>query len=185
MKLFKASFENTGQEIDDFYFDDIDDLVNAVEEIDDRIYNEQDKTDYYAWDTSDIKIELNVVVTDDFGDVIKFISQFDELNYDLMVEIGDGDYDQFWEDKGTEYYQYQYLVYNLSKSAEEALDEYEEVGVFFGSRSDYAYEFVNDVYNIEGVLANYFDYEQFGKDLERDGDIVEFEDNVWILDANR
>lgn len=45
----------------------------------------------------------------------------------------------------------------------------------YSSLIDYAYELVDDCYNLEklmGSLAHYFDYEKFARDLELSGDIV-------------
>jgi antirestriction protein len=45
----------------------------------------------------------------------------------------------------------------------------------YNSLEDYAYEFVNDCYNLEklmGNLSHYFDYEKFARDLDYSGDIV-------------
>ncbi len=47
--------------------------------------------------------------------------------------------------------------------------------LFDGSVSDYAYELINDCYDLKvmGTLANYIDYDAYGRDMLLTGDIVE------------
>jgi len=54
--------------------------------------------------------------------------------------------------------------------------------LFEGSISDYAYELINDCYDTKnmGVLANYIDYDSFGRDMLLNGEIVELGYNlIW------
>ena len=59
----------------------------------------------------------------------------------------------------------------------EALVNYceNDASLFDGSLSDYAYELINDCYDLKpfGTLANYIDYEAFGRDMLLNGEIVE------------
>lgn len=57
----------------------------------------------------------------------------------------------------------------------------ENANIFEGSRSDYAYELIEDCYDTKsmGSLANYIDYDAFGRDLELGGDIQELDYNVY------
>ncbi len=57
----------------------------------------------------------------------------------------------------------------------------ENACIFEGSRSDYAYELIEDCYDTKsmGNLANYIDYEAFGRDLELGGDIQEIGYDVY------
>jgi len=61
----------------------------------------------------------------------------------------------------------------------------ENACIFEGSRSDYAYELIQDCYDTKsmGTLANYIDYESFGRDLELGGDIQEIGYNVYWTNA--
>ena len=47
--------------------------------------------------------------------------------------------------------------------------------LFNGSASDYAFELINDCYDLKpfGTLANYIDYDSFGRDMLLNGEIVE------------
>ena len=53
--------------------------------------------------------------------------------------------------------------------------------LFEGSASDYAYELINDCYDIKsmGNLANYIEYDAFGRDMELNGEIQEITYNVY------
>lgn len=59
----------------------------------------------------------------------------------------------------------------------ESLVNYAENGacLFEGSISDYAYELINDCYDVKamGTLAKYIDYEAFGRDMLLNSEIVE------------
>ena len=57
----------------------------------------------------------------------------------------------------------------------------ENACIFEGSRSDYAYELIQDCYDTKsmGTLKNYIDYESFGRDLELEGNIQEIGYNVY------
>lgn len=57
----------------------------------------------------------------------------------------------------------------------------ENANIFEGSRSDYAYELIEDCYDTKGMgtLSNYIDYESFGRDLEMEGNIQELGYNVY------
>jgi len=57
---------------------------------------------------------------------------------------------------------------------------------FEGSRSDYAYELIEDCYDTKsmGTLANYIDYESFGRDMELKASIQELDYNVYWTNPN-
>ena len=57
----------------------------------------------------------------------------------------------------------------------------ENANIFEGSRSDYAYELIEDCYDTKsmGNLRNYIDYDAFGRDLELEGNIQEISYNVY------
>jgi len=57
---------------------------------------------------------------------------------------------------------------------------------FEGSRSDYAYELIEDCYDTKsmGTLANYIDYESFGRDMELNSEIQELDYNVYWTNPN-
>ena len=77
-------------------------------------------------------------------------------------------------------YSYSYDVETLVNYAAE------NACLFEGSRSDYAYELINDCYDLKpmGTLANYIDYEAFGRDLELNGEIQEIGYDVYWTNPN-
>lgn len=67
------------------------------------------------------------------------------------------------------------------------IENIDNVQVFEGSASDYAYEFISDCHNLDemmGTLASYFDYDKFANDLICGGDIVEIGYNLFVTNAN-
>lgn len=72
-------------------------------------------------------------------------------------------------------YSYSYDIETLVNYVEE------NACIFEGSRSDYAYELIEDCYDTKsmGNLANYIDYDSFGRDLELEGNIQEIGYNVY------
>ena len=57
----------------------------------------------------------------------------------------------------------------------------ENACLFEGSARDYAYELIEECYNVKsiGFLANYIDYESFARDLLCGGDIIELGYNLY------
>ena len=57
----------------------------------------------------------------------------------------------------------------------------ENACLFEGSARDYAYELIEECYNVKsiGLLANYIDYDAFSRDLLSGGDIVELGYNLY------
>ncbi len=73
-------------------------------------------------------------------------------------------------------YSYSYDIESLVNYAEN------NAYLFNGSASDYAYELINDCYDLKsmGMLANYIDYDSFGRDLLLNNEIVELGYNcIW------
>lgn len=58
--------------------------------------------------------------------------------------------------------------------------------IFEGSRSDYAYELIEDCYDMKsmGTLANYIDYDAFGRDMELSSEIQKLDYNVYWTNPN-
>lgn len=175
MKLFTASFYSTDQLIPAFDFDDIDDLVELIDEL--------QENDGIEFDTSNIKIDTNSCIEFENEGVIEFISQFDELNYSLMVEIGDGEFDQYWEDDCISFHQYQYLIWSIGLSAEDAIEKSKDVDVYFGTIDEYAEEKMSDSFEIPDNLKSYIDYGKYANDLNCNGEVVEYSDGVCITNG--
>jgi len=73
-------------------------------------------------------------------------------------------------------YSYSYDIESLVNYAEN------NASIFNGSLSDYAYELINDCYDLKSMvgLVSYIDYDKFGNDLLLEGAIVELGYNcIW------
>jgi len=77
-------------------------------------------------------------------------------------------------------YSYSYDIESLVNYAEN------NACIFDGSVSDYAYELLNDCYDLKpmGTLANYIDYDSFGRDLLLNSEIVELGYNLLWTNPN-
>lgn len=77
-----------------------------------------------------------------------------------------------------------FLLGDRGMDLEEALEKYTDVSIFEGTALDYAHEFIDDCYNLEGIAAQYFDYERFARDLVMGGDIEEIEHNLLVTNPH-
>jgi hypothetical protein len=74
-----------------------------------------------------------------------------------------------------------YLL-SMGYTLTDALSKFNEVMVFRGKPSDYAYEIFEDS-EIPEHLANYIDYDAIARDMEINGEIAEFSDEIIIANA--
>lgn len=173
MKLFTASFYETNQAlIPELDFNEFEELEEFAESIEDE-----------EFDVDDIKIESNSASVVEQDTKAEFLSQFDELTYEIMTDVDNQEYDKYFDDIATPYYQYQYLVQDRGMSAEDAIENLNQVNVFNGDIEEYAEQYFYDV-EIPKCIESYIDYERLGNDLVRCGDVVEFVD-VLIVNANQ
>jgi len=77
-------------------------------------------------------------------------------------------------------YSYSYDIGSLVNYAEN------NANLFDGSASEYAYELINDCYDLKpmGTLANYIDYDSFGSDMLLNNEIVELGHNCLWTNPN-
>ena len=73
------------------------------------------------------------------------------------------------------------LGYNL----DEVLDRYEDVCVFEGKASDYAYDLINETTEIPESLRYYIDYDAIARDMQINGEIAEIERELIVTNAHR
>ena len=69
-------------------------------------------------------------------------------------------------------------------SIEDALERYEDVILFEGSKSDYAAELMEDTTDIPDFLINYIDYDAIARDMELNGEITEIRYHLLVTNAN-
>lgn len=77
----------------------------------------------------------------------------------------------------------EWLVNDIGKGFEDAIKLVDDVCLFKGSASDYAYELIDDCYDLPDFAKAYFDYDKFGRDLEIGGDIIDLSYNTFVTNA--
>lgn len=77
----------------------------------------------------------------------------------------------------------EYLLSICGYNIKEALDQYEDVHVFDGSLSDYAYEFFNECHEIPEFLSSYIDYDRIANDMNLNSEIHEIKHNKVITNC--
>ena len=145
-------------------------------------YEEKSDTNVNSFGQPVEEYEIQVIDCD--SDFSKHVAP-DQSNLEQWIEW-EGQYDDL---SRMEQYAFEYLCDVKGKGADidDIFSSIDDVIVFEGSKTDYAYEVVNDIYDIEkmlGDLSSYFDYESYARDLECNGDIVEVAYNVWVVNAN-
>ena len=179
-KLFNAFYSCFDEETNESYeldmdFNDIDDLEKVVDDCEYKIE---------FFDSSNIQITMNDGV-ETVGYLTKFMAKFDELNYDVMLGIGNCEYDDYLEEDGNYYYAFKYLTEYNNLSAEDAIEKCDEVMIYQGSASDYVEDFTRDCNDdVPSFLENYIDWNSMAEDWKRDGELIEIEDDVWVTNAN-
>jgi len=179
-KLFKAVYSYDDDENlyeFDMDFNDIDELENVVDEW-------EEKFEYFYSD--DIQITVNENIEND-GYITQFILKFSEseLTYQLLLDIGNGEYDDYLEEDGDYYYAFKYLTEFNNYSAEDAIDKKDEVSIYQGSASDYVEQWTRDTGGeIPNNLDQYIDWDSMAYDWKRDGELIELEEDVWVTNGN-
>jgi len=121
-----------------------------------------------------------IVLVDETYKTIELAEDLDSLEeLYTIVEDFSSNQDKLFDLLISEY-SYSYDVETLVNYTEE------NACIFEGSRSDYAYELIQDCYDTKsmGNLANYIDYEAFGRDMELNGEIQEIAYNVYWTNPN-
>ena len=158
------------EEVEEIYFDDLDDLENQVA----RLSNDR-------LDSSDLEGTV--------FERIKVNNKEDHVQYDLArywrlhegTEISDlveffEQWHKYLDLDEAQRRAYRYLVDDIGTDIGEVLENetYDDVIIFDGSAEEYAQELVDDI-GFEN-LSNpqyYFDYEAFGRDLHIGGDLTQ------------
>lgn len=93
-----------------------------------------------------------------------------ELWFDTLSHIDDD------SDNGVSLSYLLSIGYTLS----DALDRADEVQIYRGRSEDYVFEFFNEINDVPANLAFYIDYKQVQTDMEINGELVEFQYEVYI-----
>ena len=62
----------------------------------------------------------------------------------------------------------------------DALERYEEVCLYAGTASDYAYDLINETTDIPENLRHYIDYDAIARDMEINGEITELDHDLIV-----
>ena len=68
-------------------------------------------------------------------------------------------------------------------NVDEVLDRYEDVCLFEGKASDYAYDLINETTEIPESLRSYIDYDAIARDMQINGEIAEIERELIVTNA--
>jgi len=60
-------------------------------------------------------------------------------------------------------------------------DIVDDVSLFNGSRADYAEQLIDDCYSVPDFLVNYIDYDAMGRDFEINGELIEVERDLFVV----
>ena len=144
-------------------------VVDCLDDSDERKHELSFKTDF---DSSFIDF---IVLVDKTYKTIELSDDLDSLEelYSIVEDFSENQ-SKLFELLISEY-SYSYDIETLVNYAAE------NACIFEGSRSDYAYELIEDCYDTKsmGTLQHYIDYDAFGRDLELEGDIQEIGYNVY------
>lgn len=162
-KYFSDSHDNEYQAI--AIFNDGTMLHIATDEDGGLQYNNEWESDFIVFVSKVVASYKNIDLCFEFDNLVELfdiVQDFDD-NKKALFDIVLCDYS------------YSYDISTLVNYAAE------NACIFEGSRSDYAYELIEDCYDTKnmGTLSNYIDHESFGRDLELEGSIQEIGYNVY------
>ncbi len=103
------------------------------------------------------------------------------------ANIGQGNVDTWFEELDdldeTETIQISFLL-DCGYSLADALERHEEVSLFNGSASDYAYDLIDETTEVPENLRYYIDYDAIARDMKINGEIDEINLNLIVTNAN-
>lgn len=80
--------------------------------------------------------------------------------------------------------QMSFLLEDIGYGLSEALERYDEVCLYEGQASDFAYELYEASYDIPEHLRLYIDYEAIARDMKINGDITELRHDLLVTNAS-
>jgi antirestriction protein len=75
------------------------------------------------------------------------------------------------------------FLFDLGYRTSEVVDRYEDVYLFEGTASDYAYDLINEATEIPEILRYYIDYDAIARDMKINGEITEIERELIVTNA--
>jgi hypothetical protein len=76
------------------------------------------------------------------------------------------------------------FLLDLGYRTSEIMDRYEDVCLFEGTASDYAYDLINETTEIPDNLRYYIDYDAIARDMKINGEITEMERELIVTHAH-
>ena len=99
-----------------------------------------------------------------------------DLYNESMTELEFDRIKEYLELEESEKVGFEYLIFQ-GNDVQYSLDNATEIIISEESLEDYAYDFVQDCYDLPEFAQTYFDYDKFGRDLELGGDVYQFTDS--------
>ncbi|MES9822831.1 MAG: antirestriction protein ArdA [Candidatus Thiodiazotropha endolucinida] len=150
------SIEHTG-----FYFNSFEKFETGMEELNKKGCEE---VEIQFIDGEDHLARLADAANVDQGNVDTWFDVLEDLEEDEVTQL------LFLCDCG----------YSLS----EALGRYEDVCLYQGTASDYAYDLINETTEVPEHLSYYIDYDAIARDMKINGEIVELSYDLIVTNAN-
>lgn len=75
------------------------------------------------------------------------------------------------------------FMLDLDFCIDDALSRYEDVCLHFGTAEDYAQVLIEETANVPENLRYYIDYQSIARDMEMNGEIVEIEHELIVINA--
>jgi antirestriction protein len=76
------------------------------------------------------------------------------------------------------------FLLDLGYRSSEVMERYEDVSLFEGTASDYAYDIINETTEIPECLRYYIDYDAIARDMKINGEIAEIERELVVINAH-
>ena len=151
------SLDHTG-----FYFDNPEQFETKMQQLEDRGCEE---------------VEIQFIDGDDY-----------QAKLAKAADIGQGGITLWFEEleflDETAATQLLFLLDDIGYSLSDALDRYEDVCLYEGKASDYAYDLYQECYEIPEHLRFYIDYEAIARDMKINGEITELRYDLLVTNAN-
>lgn len=150
------SLDHTG-----FYFDSIEKFEAGMKALNKRGCEE---VEIQFIDGDDHQADLAKAAGIHQGDVHFWFDQLEDLDETSVVQLT-------------------YLL-ECGYSLDDALDRYEDVCLFEGKASDYAYDLINETTEIPESLRYYIDYDAIARDMQINGEIAEITHELIVTNAH-
>ena len=128
----------------------------TAEDIQDTITEWTEENNIDAWEVSESDDEFQPVLDSTDSEVWAAWEEAFEEHGDAILK--------FWDDV---------LGFTYCKDVAKVLEDFESAYKGeYSSKEDWAVEYINDCYTLEGPLKDYFDYEKYARDCELGGDMT-------------